>query len=123
MANANAETRVLRFKSIKLKSARAGMVVKKSTIDEYILAPKDLVDGRVDLSSFVENYLNKFKNEKDAIGGRLYAEMQALFDDANSVTDDKVLISEYPDFYISEEDFKEKIPGYLSRISLLGMNR
>lgn len=97
--------------------------MKKSTIDEYILALKNLVDGRVDLSCFVENYLNKFKNEKDAIGGRLYAEMQALFDDANSVTNDKVLISEYPDFYISEEDFKEKIPGYLSRISLLANNR
>ncbi len=97
--------------------------MNKFILDDYLVIIKEFADGRMDLNSFLDNYLIKFKNEKGVIGGRLYDEMQALFSDANSVTHDESLISEYPDFYISEKDFKKKIPGYLSRITLLGTNR
>jgi len=97
--------------------------VNKFILDDYLAIIREFAEGRMDSRTFVEIYLNKFKNEKEIVGGRLYDEMQALFSDANSVTDDEGLIRENPDFYISEKDFKEKIPGYLSRIALLGMNR
>jgi hypothetical protein len=77
--------------------------------EEYRVILQSFIDGRLSVSAFETAYLDKFKNETRDISESDFEVLDELFGDVDSYTSDADLIADNPDFYLSEDQLKQRV--------------
>lgn len=72
--------------------------------------------GDLSAKEFQIEYINKFKTEKRILRGDLYEVLEEVFGCADSFTTDVNLLSENPNFYLTELQLREKMGTVADRL-------
>jgi Bacterial self-protective colicin-like immunity len=76
---------------------------------EYASMMQELMKGTITTTDFVTAYLNKFKSETRELDEVEFGILDELFGDIDAYTSDTNLIAENPNFYIDENQLRERV--------------
>ncbi len=72
--------------------------------------------GNLSVDEFQLKYMNKFKTESRVLSGGLYEVLEEVFGCVDSFTTDVELLSEKPNFYLTELQLREKMERAADRL-------
>lgn len=76
---------------------------------EYTFMMQEFMQGSVSTTDFVTAYLNKFKSETRELDEGEFEILDELFGDIDAYTSDTKLIAENPNYYIDENQLRERV--------------
>lgn len=88
-------------------------------VDFEILFDKFL-GSAISAEQFQSEYLDLFKSESRRLGGDLFALLDELFGDLDSLSDDRQLLASRPAFYLDETALRAKVQSAAIRMAVLG---
>jgi hypothetical protein len=81
----------------------------KKRVGFYIEMISRFVAGEISAAAFKSTFLVEFKNEKVYFDEATYHLLDSLYGDVDAYTDDKELLKENPEYFLSEEKLRERV--------------
>lgn len=86
---------------------------------EYRMLLDRFLSNPVSVEEFRTTYLDRFKGEVRQLDEPLYQLLDGLFGDVDAFTTDSLLLADHPDFYLDENQLKEKVRSAAGRLAAL----
>ncbi|MEO3714468.1 colicin immunity domain-containing protein [Roseateles flavus] len=86
---------------------------------EYEALIHQFLCGNLPVNEFQIEYMSKFKGEKRILSVNLYELLEEIFGCVDSFTTDFELLSEKPNFYMTESQLRERLQTTVRRLRLI----
>jgi hypothetical protein len=83
---------------------------------DYTQLLDQFLNHNISVEQFQTVYLNRFKNETRWLGGELFELLEELFGDIDAFSTDPQLLAAKPDFYLNEQQLRERVQQAAKRL-------